>query len=71
MQVTEELELNNLRDRRWHIQGCSAKTGDGLQVRHIFSTFVPLLVQESILFGWWDKLCVLLKCLFFYGECCD
>lgn len=30
-EVTEELELNNLRDRRWHIQGCSAKTGDGLQ----------------------------------------
>ena len=31
-EVSEELELKSIRDRRWHIQGCSAKTGDGLQV---------------------------------------
>ena len=30
-EITEELELKSLRDRKWHIQGCSAKTGDGLQ----------------------------------------
>jgi len=23
--------LHNIRDRQWTIQGCSAKTGDGLQ----------------------------------------
>lgn len=30
-EVSEELDLNSIRDRKWNIQGCSAKTGDGLQ----------------------------------------
>ncbi|CAD2218037.1 Arf/Sar family, other [Angomonas deanei] len=29
--VAEALQLNEFRDRKWHIQGCSAKTGDGLE----------------------------------------
>jgi small GTP-binding protein len=29
-EVTERLGLNRLRNRQWHIQGCSATTGDGL-----------------------------------------
>ncbi|KAG5498732.1 hypothetical protein JKF63_03020 [Porcisia hertigi] len=29
--VAEVLELSDYRDRRWHIQGCSAKSGDGLE----------------------------------------
>jgi ADP-ribosylation factor-like protein 3 len=29
-QVTEALALDTLRDRAWHIQPCSAKTGEGL-----------------------------------------
>jgi len=29
--VAERLNLNNLRDRKWQIQGCSAKSGAGLQ----------------------------------------
>ena len=28
--IAESLNLHDLRDRKWHIQGCSAKTGDGL-----------------------------------------
>lgn len=30
LDVAEVLDLSELRDRRWHIQGCSAKTGEGL-----------------------------------------
>mmetsp|Transcript_34864 Transcript_34864/g.78774 ORF Transcript_34864/g.78774 Transcript_34864/m.78774 type:complete len:180 (-) Transcript_34864:112-651(-) len=30
-EVTETLGLTNIRDRSWHIQPCSAKTGEGLQ----------------------------------------
>ena len=30
-QIAEALLLHTLRDRQWQIQGCSAKTGDGLQ----------------------------------------
>ncbi|EKX50006.1 hypothetical protein GUITHDRAFT_85562 [Guillardia theta CCMP2712] len=30
-EVTEVLGLTNIRDRAWHIQPCSAKTGEGLQ----------------------------------------
>ena len=39
--VAESLELNDFRDRRWHIQGCSAKTGSGLEegVSCIFVAF--------------------------------
>jgi ADP-ribosylation factor-like protein 3 len=29
--VAETLELSEFRDRRWHIEGCSAKTGAGLE----------------------------------------
>eukprot|EP00658_Telonema_sp_P-2_P035295 TRINITY_DN25695_c0_g1_i1.p1 TRINITY_DN25695_c0_g1~~TRINITY_DN25695_c0_g1_i1.p1 ORF type:complete len:120 (-),score=36.15 TRINITY_DN25695_c0_g1_i1:276-635(-) len=29
--VAEVLELTECRDRKWQIQGCSAKTGDGLE----------------------------------------
>ncbi|KAG5490785.1 hypothetical protein JKF63_00907 [Porcisia hertigi] len=29
-EVTVALNLTDLRDRRWHIQGCSAKTSEGL-----------------------------------------
>ena len=28
--VTEKLGLNQLRNRKWYIQGCCATTGDGL-----------------------------------------
>jgi ADP-ribosylation factor-like protein 3 len=28
--IAEELNLHQIRDRNWHIQACSAKTGDGL-----------------------------------------
>mmetsp|Transcript_721 Transcript_721/g.848 ORF Transcript_721/g.848 Transcript_721/m.848 type:complete len:179 (-) Transcript_721:137-673(-) len=30
-ELAENLQLHNIRDRKWQIQGCSAKTGDGLQ----------------------------------------
>jgi len=30
-EIAEALTLTDIRDRQWHIQGCSAKTGDGLQ----------------------------------------
>mmetsp|Transcript_23593 Transcript_23593/g.36882 ORF Transcript_23593/g.36882 Transcript_23593/m.36882 type:complete len:180 (-) Transcript_23593:294-833(-) len=30
-EVSESLALVNIRDRKWHVQACSAKTGDGLQ----------------------------------------
>eukprot|EP01042_Synura_sphagnicola_P002997 gene2997-3674_t len=30
-EITAELGLSELRDRTWHILGCSAKTGEGLQ----------------------------------------
>jgi len=29
--IVEKLKLNDIRDRQWKIQSCSAKTGDGLQ----------------------------------------
>lgn len=29
--VAEALNLHSIRDRIWHIQPCSAKTGEGLQ----------------------------------------
>ena len=29
--IAEKLNLTEYRTRKWHIQGCSAKTGDGLQ----------------------------------------
>ena len=30
-EVAETLDLQNLKDRAWHIEGCSAKNGTGLQ----------------------------------------
>ncbi|CEO97031.1 ADP-ribosylation factor-like protein 3 [Plasmodiophora brassicae] len=30
-EIADALMLHSLRDRQWQIQGCSAKTGDGLQ----------------------------------------
>jgi ADP-ribosylation factor-like protein 3 len=30
-QVSEAMGLINIRDRVWHLQPCSAKTGEGLQ----------------------------------------
>ena len=30
-EISEALNLTNIRDRQWHIQACSAKTGAGLQ----------------------------------------
>jgi len=30
-ELAETLNLHNIRDRKWQIQACSAKTGDGLQ----------------------------------------
>jgi signal recognition particle receptor subunit beta len=30
-EVSETLKLNQLRGRRWYIQGCSANRGEGLQ----------------------------------------
>ena len=30
-EITGALQLNNIRDRPWQIQACSAKTGSGLQ----------------------------------------
>lgn len=30
-EISAALNLTNIRDRQWHIQACSAKTGDGLQ----------------------------------------
>jgi len=30
-EVSQALNLHTIRDRKWHIQGCSAKTGDGIQ----------------------------------------
>ena len=29
-EISEALNLTGIRDRKWHIQACSAKTGDGL-----------------------------------------
>jgi ADP-ribosylation factor-like protein 3 len=31
VQISEALNLAEVRDRPWHIQACSAKTGEGLQ----------------------------------------
>ncbi len=31
--IVEGLFLNDIRGRNWHIQGCSAMTGEGIQVR--------------------------------------
>lgn len=31
-EIAECLELTNIRDRQWHIQGCSAMTGEGVEV---------------------------------------
>ena len=28
--ISDKLNLSDIRDRKWQIQGCSAKTGDGL-----------------------------------------
>jgi ADP-ribosylation factor-like protein 3 len=30
-EVSTALTLHTIRDRKWHIQGCSAKTGEGIQ----------------------------------------
>jgi len=30
-EISESLKLENIRDRSWTIQACSAKEGDGLQ----------------------------------------
>jgi len=30
-EITKALRLDNIRDRDWHIQGCSAKSGKGLE----------------------------------------
>ena len=30
-EVSTALNLHTIRDRQWHIQSCSAKTGEGLQ----------------------------------------
>ena len=54
--MTDELELNNIRDRKWTIQGCSAKTGDGLQVNkqnmkwRLVGWFVCLLICVFVYF---------------------
>lgn len=32
-EIAECLELTNIRDRQWHIQGCSALSGEGVEVR--------------------------------------
>ncbi|CBH11863.1 ADP-ribosylation factor, putative [Trypanosoma brucei gambiense DAL972] len=41
--IAECLHLHDFRDRKWHIQGCSAKTGAGLEegVTWILSTCAP------------------------------
>ncbi|KAL9983652.1 hypothetical protein ACROYT_G005856 [Oculina patagonica] len=31
-EISTELTLTNIRDRSWHIQACSAKTGEGIQM---------------------------------------
>lgn len=31
-EIAECLELTNIRDRAWHIQGCSALSGEGIEV---------------------------------------
>ena len=28
--VADALQLTNIRDRKWHVQGCAATTGDGI-----------------------------------------
>lgn len=40
--IAELLQLEEFRDRKWHIQGCSAKTGTGLEegIAWIFATCV-------------------------------
>ena len=30
-EISESLNLTSIRDRKWHIQACSAKSGEGLQ----------------------------------------
>lgn len=30
-EIAEKLELHTIKDRKWHIQGCIAKTGEGVQ----------------------------------------
>jgi len=34
-EIAESLELTNIRDRPWHIQACSAMTGEGVEVRQL------------------------------------
>ena len=31
-EVAEALELHKITDRPWHIQACSAKTGEGIDI---------------------------------------
>ena len=40
-QIADALNLHVIRDRTWHIQSCSAKTGDGLEdASHLYVVFV-------------------------------
>ena len=32
LQISNSLRLHSIKDRSWHIQACSAKTGEGVQV---------------------------------------
>ena len=43
-EIAECLELTNIRDRSWHIQGCSAMTGEGVEV----SILLELLLFVNI-----------------------
>lgn len=46
-EITTELSLNDLRDRQWQILPCSAKTGEGLQVRqHMHCSVVCMTLSH-------------------------
>ena len=40
-EVSEALNLQSYRDRKWQIQGCSAKNGDGLEDGLTWAVCVP------------------------------
>ena len=40
-EISESLNLNTIRDRTWHIQACSAKSGEGLRGIGVLSPPLP------------------------------
>lgn len=46
-EIAQTLELTNIRDRQWHIQGCVAMTGEGVEVGFIMLMIVYKIQNYS------------------------